>query len=105
MAIRTPLYESLEGSFSYGFGYEFAYPIPPIGYLIGYEVDMNCKCIFDFIFPSCPIGDLIGYEIICFTRKLDMLLDMEMTPPGFRIPMQCAFIKRKETVSKIYLEF
>ena len=32
-------YESLEGSFSY----EFAYPIPPIGYLIGYEGDMKCK--------------------------------------------------------------
>ena len=61
----TALYESLEGSFSYEFAYEFAYPIPPIGYLIGNEVD-------------------IGYEIIYFNWKLDMLLDMEMTPPGFR---------------------
>ncbi len=59
-------YESLEGSYSYEFAYEFAYPIPPIGYLIGYE------------------GDLIGYEIIYFNRKLDVLLDMEMTLPGFR---------------------
>ncbi len=35
--------------------------------------------MFNFIFPSYPIGDLIGYEIIYFTRKLDMLLDMEIT--------------------------
>ncbi len=48
-------YESLEGSFSYEFAYEFGYPLPPI-----------------------------GYEIIYFNRKLDVLLDMEMTPPGFR---------------------
>ena len=58
-------YESLEGSFSYEFAYEFAYPIPPIGHPIGYVVDMK-------------------YEIIYFNRKLDMLLDMEMTLPGFR---------------------
>ncbi len=67
MRNTTCLYESLEGSFSYEFAYEFAYPIPPIGHPIGYEVD------------------LIGYEIIYFNRKLDLLLDMEMTSPGFRM--------------------